>query len=109
MTKEENKSPILLIPIELYRESVHDPFNISIPPIEEEVLFNPALQVKLENDFKIELPPLPEFILKSSLEDYLNSIEESILNRIPRPEANRLAARQAFENVNFACREKVLK
>ena len=75
-SSEEVKSPILLVPIQLFRESVRDPFTISIPPVEEEVLLNPALQVKLENDLKVEFPPLPDFLLKSSLEDYLSSVEE---------------------------------
>ena len=75
-SSEEVRSPILLVPIMLSRESVRDPFSISIPPVEEEVLLNPALQVKLENDLKVEFPPLPDFLLKSSLENYLSSVEE---------------------------------
>jgi len=75
-SSEEVRSPILLVPIMLSRESVRDPFSISIPLVEEEVLLNPALQVKLENDLKVEFPPLPDFLLKSSLENYLSSIEE---------------------------------
>ena len=31
-----------------------------MPPVEEEAVLNPALQVKLKNDYKIDLPPLPE-------------------------------------------------
>jgi superfamily I DNA and/or RNA helicase/very-short-patch-repair endonuclease len=75
-SSEEVRSPILLVPIMLSRESVRDPFSISIPPVEEEVLLNPVLQVKLENDLKVEFPPLPDFLLKNSLENYLSSIEE---------------------------------
>jgi len=77
---EEIRSPILLVPIILSRASIRDPFIISVPPVEEEVLFNPALQVKLENDLKVEFPSLPDFILKNTLEEYLNSVEEIAAN-----------------------------
>ncbi|TRO48614.1 DUF4011 domain-containing protein, partial [Candidatus Bathyarchaeota archaeon] len=77
---EEIRSPILLVPIILSRASIRDPFVISVPPVEEEVLFNPALQVKLENDLKVEFPSLPDFILKNTLEEYLNSVEEIAAN-----------------------------
>ncbi len=79
-SSEEVKSPILLVPIMLSRVSVRDPFTISIPPVEEEILLNPALQVKLENDLKVEIPPFPDFLLKSDLEAYLVSFEEIVNN-----------------------------
>jgi superfamily I DNA and/or RNA helicase/very-short-patch-repair endonuclease len=78
ISSEEIKSPLLLVPIELNRESIHESFKISIPTVEEEVLFNPALQVKLETDLKIEIPPLPDFLLRNSLEEYLTSLENVI-------------------------------
>ena len=31
-----------------------------LPPVEEEAVLNPALQAKLKNDYKLELPDLPE-------------------------------------------------
>jgi superfamily I DNA and/or RNA helicase/very-short-patch-repair endonuclease len=77
---EEVRSPVLLVPIILSRESVRDPFTISVPPVEEEVLLNPALQVKMENDLKVNFPPLPDFLLKNSLENYFNSVEEIVNN-----------------------------
>ena len=79
-SSEEVRSPILLVPIMLSRASVRDPFTISIPPVEEEILLNPALQIKLENDLKVEIPPLPDFLLKSDLEAYLLSFEEIVNN-----------------------------
>jgi hypothetical protein len=75
-TSEEVRSPLLFVPIELARESFREPFYISVPPIEEEVVLNPALQVKLENDFKIKLPPLPEFWDYQSLSNYFNDITQ---------------------------------
>jgi len=79
-SSEEVKSPILLVPIMLSRVSVRDPFTITIPPVEEEILLNPALQVKLENDLKVEIPPLPDFLLKSDLESYFLLFEEIVNN-----------------------------
>jgi hypothetical protein len=73
-TSEEVRSPLVLVPIELARESFREPFFISVPPIEEEVVLNPALQVKLKTDFKIELPPLPEYWEYQSLTDYFSAV-----------------------------------
>jgi hypothetical protein len=73
-TSEEVRSPLVLVPIELARESFREPFFISVPPIEEEVVLNPALQVKLKADFKIELPPLPEYWEYQSLTDYFSAV-----------------------------------
>jgi len=75
---EEVRSPLLLVPIELFRESIREPFKISIPPVEEEIVLNPALQVKLQNDFRLELPPLPEEWDKNTLSDYFNSVKEVV-------------------------------
>jgi len=77
-SSEEVRSPLVLVPIELSRESIREPFNISIPPVEEEVVLNPALQVKLQNDFRLELPPLPEEWDKNTLLEYFNSVEEVV-------------------------------
>jgi hypothetical protein len=71
---EEVRSPLLLVPIELTRESIHSRFSISVPPVEEEVVLNPALQVKLNSTFKIDLPPLPEYWDYQSLSTYFNDI-----------------------------------
>ncbi len=54
---EEIRSPLVIVPIELSRKSVWEPFIISSPPVEETAIINPALQVKLKVDYKIELPP----------------------------------------------------
>ena len=41
-----------------------------MPPVEDEAVLNPALQAKLKNDYKIELPPLPEEWEEPKLADY---------------------------------------
>jgi hypothetical protein len=55
---ETVRSPILLLPVQISRASARDPYNVG--PTEEEILLNPALDVKLTNDFNIRAPELPE-------------------------------------------------
>ena len=59
-TKEKVISPLILVPLELTRDSIRQPYVITVPPVEEEAVLNPALLAKLKNDYKIDLPPLPE-------------------------------------------------
>ena len=75
-TGEEVRSPLVLVPIELSRKSFREPFTISIPPVEEEVVLNPALIIKLKKDFQIELPPLPEYWESQSLLNYLSVVTQ---------------------------------
>jgi superfamily I DNA and/or RNA helicase len=75
-TSEEIRSPLILVPIELERKSFREPFSISVPPVEEEAVLNPALQVKLKSDLRIELPPLPEYWERQSLTDYFNALTQ---------------------------------
>ena len=67
----------MLVPIELEKESVKDPFTISVPPVEEEVVLNPALKEKLKKTFQIELPVLPEERTDQTLTIYLDVINQS--------------------------------
>jgi hypothetical protein len=75
-TLEEVRSPLIFVPIELSRETFREPFSISVPPVEEETVLNPALQVKLKNDFEVELPPLPEYWDYQGLSNYFNDITQ---------------------------------
>jgi hypothetical protein len=75
-TGEEVRSPLVLVPIELARKSFREPCAISVPPIEEEAVLNPALQVKLKKDFKVDLPPLPEYWESQSLLNYLSLVTQ---------------------------------
>ena len=77
-TKENVQSPLILVPLELTRETIRQPYNISVPPVEEEAVLNPALQAKLKNDYKIELPPLPEEWEEQKLADYFKLVEQAV-------------------------------
>ena len=47
-------SPIILVPVTLTIESISDPYILNLH--EDEIVINPTLKYKLENDFGIVLP-----------------------------------------------------
>ena len=77
-TKEKVQSPLILVPLELTRDTIRQPYNIAVPPVEDEAVLNPALQAKLKNDYKIELPPLPEEWEGQELADYYKLVDEAV-------------------------------
>ena len=77
-TKENVQSPLILVPLELTRETIRQPYNIEVPPVEDEAVLNPALLAKLKNDYKIELPPLPEEWEGQKLADYFKLVEQAV-------------------------------
>ena len=77
-TKEAVASPLILVPLELGKETIRSPYSITLPPVEDEAVLNPALQAKLKNDFKIDLPPLPEEWEEAKLSDYYAQVEAAV-------------------------------
>ena len=77
-TKENVQSPLILVPLELTRDTIRQPYAIAVPPVEEEAVLNPALLVKLKNDYKIELPSLPEEWETKDLSDYFNLVNQFV-------------------------------
>ncbi len=73
------RSPLLVVPVQIVRESANDPFKLRIA--EEDVLLNPAIQIKLWNDFHIQLPPLPDDWEKTPLDDYLAAANRKVRSR----------------------------
>ena len=71
------RSPILLVPIQLLRESVNDPFEISLAE-DAEIVLNPALEVKLWNDFRIKLPQPPDDWDVIGLAEYLAEASKQV-------------------------------
>ncbi len=59
-SKQEVISPLLLTPVELKRDSTREPYQIKVPPVEDEVLVNPALILKLKYEHGLDLPALSE-------------------------------------------------
>ena len=78
ITSEEIRSPLIMVPIELSKENIRKPFAISVPQVEEEAVLNPALQVKLKNDYKIDLPPLPEEWEPDTLTSYFDAASKVV-------------------------------
>jgi very-short-patch-repair endonuclease len=77
-TKEQVQSPLILVPLELTRDSIRQPYSIGLPPVEDEEVLNPALQVKLKNDYKIDLPPLPEEWENLALQNYFDMVNQAV-------------------------------
>lgn len=67
------KSPLVLIPVSIKYERGR-PFRLEM--LDEEITDNPALKYRLESDFDIALPDLPDWGEegRTSLEDYIASI-----------------------------------
>jgi len=59
-SESTNRSPLILVPVLLKRKSLLQPYKIQF--FDDDILINPALRVKFENDFKIKLPQLEEDI-----------------------------------------------
>ena len=79
-TKEKVYSPLVLVPLELARETVRKPFEVFVPPVEEEAVVNPALQVKLKSEFKLDLPLSPDDWTVESLESYFDAVRQVVLS-----------------------------
>ncbi|OKL36697.1 DUF4011 domain-containing protein [Domibacillus mangrovi] len=69
------KSPILLVPLTLYRESARDPYFMQ--SMDDEVILNPVLEQKLKIDFGVNLSPLEELDYES-FEDIINLYEKEL-------------------------------
>lgn len=62
-------SPIILVPVTLIIESITSPYKLKLH--EDEIVLNPNLTYKLENDFGITLPPFDE---TSDIEQYFEEV-----------------------------------
>jgi very-short-patch-repair endonuclease len=73
---ETFRSPLVLVPVELARTSLREPF--SLAPADEDPLLNPALQARLLQDFDFRLPAIPEDWEEKTLTAYLDEVEASV-------------------------------
>ena len=74
-SEQSFKAPLILVPVDLRIESLMSPYILS--KRDDEVIINPTLKYKLENDFGVELPEFTDEI-ELNLEDYLEKIERII-------------------------------
>lgn len=73
---EEILSPLMLVPVELDRTSVTKPYTLELA--DEEILLNPTLIHKLQNDFRLTLPGVPEDWDSSELEDLFIQMRDAL-------------------------------
>lgn len=74
-SKWELVSPLILVPVTLSIESLTSPYVLKIH--EDEIVINPTLAYKLENDFGICLPEFDPH--ESDIAEYLNCIQNLIV------------------------------
>lgn len=70
-------SPLVLVPVRLTIESLTSPY--ILVPHEDEIVINPTLLHKLENDFGLVLPEFDSS--QDSLSDYFDKCEKTIENK----------------------------
>lgn len=80
------RAPLVLVPVDLRRESLPEPYELSA--LEEDIVVNPTLQVKLRQDFNLELPDLPDGLNAVGLEQYWEQVDR-LVKRYPQWEVRR--------------------
>src|SRR5262249_23603949 len=74
---ETARSPLMLVPVELARTSLREPFTLTAVE-EEDPFLNPALQARLAQDFKVRLPQPPEDWDEKPLTAYLDEVRAAV-------------------------------
>ncbi len=69
-------SPLLFIPVRLYRKRILDDYRLQIQ--EDEVVLNPSLAEKFKKDYNTTLPEFPESFTSNSLPEYIENIRNVI-------------------------------
>jgi len=73
-------APLMLLPVELNRKSADSSFKIKYTGMD--LTANETLYAKLKNDFKIQIPPLEDFLKEEAdLKGYLESISDAVKNQ----------------------------
>lgn len=72
-SKQEISSPLILVPAELTIESITSPYKLKLH--EDEIVLNPTLVYKMENDFGLTLPPFDE---ADNINDYLKAVQKLV-------------------------------
>lgn len=67
------RSPLILVPVTITVDSITSPYFLNLH--EDEIVLNPTLCYKLENDFGLKLP---EFNEEKSLNDYLQEVRDFV-------------------------------
>ena len=70
------QSPLILVPVYLQWESITSPFELRLH--DDEIVINPTLAYKMENDFGVTLPP---FESGDSPADYFNTLNRLVASQ----------------------------
>lgn len=74
-SKAQFDAPLILVPVTISWESITSPFVLSLR--EDEIILNPTLVYKLENDFGLKLP---DFSIDDDLQDYFTKLQNIVVN-----------------------------
>jgi very-short-patch-repair endonuclease len=74
--EETLQSPLVLVPVELERHSLREPFRLK--PGDEDPWLNPALASRLRQDFEFKLPQPPEDWEEKTLTAYFDELSAAI-------------------------------
>lgn len=70
-------SPLILVPVKLTVESLTSPYKLSL--YEDDIVVNPTLSYKFDNDFGIMLPDFD--VSQDEIETYFNKVEDVVRNQ----------------------------
>ena len=94
---DEVTSPLLLCPVEIKKGKQIDSYTIEIS--DEDVVVNPALQVKLDSDFKIQLPELNGDMEGINLKAYFKAVESLNASKKWKIEERAFLGRFSFHKI----------
>lgn len=72
-SKQELLSPLILVPVSITLENITSPFVLDL--YEDDIILNPTLAYKLENDYGIKLPSFDE---TEEIENYFVALEKIV-------------------------------
>jgi len=99
---EKVSSPIILIPVQLHRESAQSPYQIS--RADEDAAINPALAFKLQHDFGITLPVFEDED-EEDVEAFLDSVRDAIREKAEWGIQNRIVLSVFSFHKEAMCRD----
>ncbi|MDF2675986.1 MAG: helicase related protein [Bacillota bacterium] len=71
---EKISSPVILVPVDLTQVSINEPYYLNLH--NDEIILNPSLSYKFENDYSIKLPSFDE--REDGIKEYLQKIKLAV-------------------------------
>ena len=98
-SSQEFSSPILLVPVTLQIESINEPFTLVLH--EDEIVLNPTLSQKLNNDFGIKLPDFEYDKEDIDIDEYIRQIYIKVENNGWHIEKSAYLTNLSFLKINM--------